>query len=212
MTYRSDPAFLVLHAVRLKGAADSDALARATGIDPVDVERVLGALAEQGRVEHRHTAPVGWRLLPEGAAVHATWLADELEVSGARKAVEEAHRRFLELNPELLSACTAWQRRLVEGAPVANDHTDAAYDQQVVARLVAVHHRITPVLDELADHLARFGSYAQRLQDALDHVRAGAGDWFTRPLIDSYHSVWFELHQDLLDTLAIDRATERVDA
>ncbi len=212
MTYRSDPAFSVLHAVRLKGAARPDALARATGIDPVDVERVLGALAEQGRVEHRHTPPVGWRLLPEGAAVHATSLAGELEASGARKAVEEAHRRFLELNPELLSACTAWQRRLVDGAPVANDHTDAAYDHQVVARLLAIHHRITPVLDELTDHLARFGSYAQRLENALDHVRAGGGDWFTRPLIDSYHSVWFELHQDLLDTLAMDRATERVDA
>jgi hypothetical protein len=27
-------------------------------------------------------------------------------------------------------------------------------------------------------------------------------------MIDSYHTVWFQLHEDLLNTLGIDRATE----
>ncbi|MDP9020051.1 MAG: MarR family transcriptional regulator, partial [Actinomycetota bacterium] len=43
---------------------------------------------------------------------------------------------------------------------------------------------------------------------ALRRVVAGEGDWLTRPLIDSYHTVWFELHQDLLDTLGIERGSE----
>ena len=37
---------------------------------------------------------------------------------------------------------------------------------------------------------------------------AGEVDWFTRPTIPSYHSVWFELHENLLATLGIDRAQE----
>ena len=39
-------------------------------------------------------------------------------------------------------------------------------------------------------------------------VEQGDTDWFTKPLIDSYHTVWFELHEDLLATLAIERARE----
>jgi hypothetical protein len=39
-------------------------------------------------------------------------------------------------------------------------------------------------------------------------VRAGEGDWFTSPLVDSYHTVWFELHEDLLATLGLERAEE----
>ena len=30
----------------------------------------------------------------------------------------------------------------------------------------------------------------------------------TKPMIDSYHSVWFELHEDLLATLGIERGSE----
>ncbi len=36
----------------------------------------------------------------------------------------------------------------------------------------------------------------------------GERDWFTKPTIDSYHSVWFELHEDLLATLGLERAKE----
>ena len=37
---------------------------------------------------------------------------------------------------------------------------------------------------------------------------AGDGDWFTKPTIDSYHTVWFELHENLLSTLGIERGHE----
>jgi pyruvate,orthophosphate dikinase len=42
----------------------------------------------------------------------------------------------------------------------------------------------------------------------VDRVEAGERDWFTKPLIDSYHTVWFELHEDLLSTLGKERASE----
>ncbi|HSH23328.1 MAG TPA: hypothetical protein VK975_04615 [Acidimicrobiales bacterium] len=212
MPHPSSPDLLVLHAVRLIGAASVDAVARATGLDPVHVERVLHGFAEAGHVEFGHSAPGGWRITTAGASADARSIASELEARGARAAVEQAHRRFLEINPELLATCTAWQLRELDSARVTNDHTDLTYDRAVIERLVEVHRRITPVLDELSQRLARFGVYVARLGEALDQVVAGHGDWFTRPLLDSYHSVWFELHQDLLDTLAIDRAAETVGA
>jgi len=40
-------------------------------------------------------------------------------------------------------------------------------------------------------------------------VQGGDGEWFTKPTVDSYHTVWFELHENLLATLGIERGAER---
>jgi hypothetical protein len=56
--------------------------------------------------------------------------------------------------------------------------------------------------------LERFGRYSARLRTALERVVAGEPEWFTKPVLDSYHTIWFELHEDLLCTLAIERASE----
>ena len=39
-------------------------------------------------------------------------------------------------------------------------------------------------------------------------MRRGETDWLTKPIIDSYHTVWFELHEDLLATLGLERGHE----
>jgi hypothetical protein len=43
------------------------------------------------------------------------------------------------------------------------------------------------------------------LQTALDKVKAGENSWLTRPLIDSYHTVWFELHEELILSVGLTR-------
>lgn len=215
MPHLSDRRFLVLHALRLKGVAEAPSVAVATGLDEDEVEATVTGLAVDGLVEHRPGALVGWAPTALGRKHDDVEVAEELQASSSRAVVEGAYRDFLELNPELLAACAAWQLRRAEdhddgdgqGAapPVANDHTDRAYDAGVVARLVEVHRRAQPVLDTLAGALARFAPYRSRLTHALARVTAGEGDWFTRPVLDSYHSVWFELHQDLLETLGLER-------
>ena len=44
-----------------------------------------------------------------------------------------------------------------------------------------------------------------RFEHAYARVAAGDTDYFTKPLIGSYHDVWMELHEDLLTTLGIER-------
>jgi len=73
---------------------------------------------------------------------------------------------------------------------------------------VAIHDRVRPVTADLREVLERFGRYGERLRNALEKVVAGEREWFTKPVIDSYHTVWFELHEDLLATLGIERASE----
>jgi hypothetical protein len=203
-----------LHILRIKGVAEAEVLSVPTGLDVGVLRALLLELAASGLVERRGGALSGWRPTALGAKLDDAWLTEELEAAAARAAVEEAYREFLGLNPELLAVCTAWQLKSpTPGAGaslVVNDHSDQAYDDDVVAQLGDIHRRAGPVVLGLAHRLSRFGPYRRRLQGALERVQAGEGDWFTRPLIDSYHQVWFELHQDLLLTLGLSRANEDV--
>ncbi|HYF44686.1 MAG TPA: hypothetical protein VD926_00655 [Acidimicrobiales bacterium] len=206
MTDPADPAGTsVLHALRVRGFAETDVLAEVTHLDDVTVVRALEAFADDALVVRRQGVEVsGWVLTPQGRAEHEKRLAEELDAAGARAVVEGLYAEFTLLNPVALQVCTDWQLR--EGA--LNDHGDADHDAGVVDRLTELHERARPVLEGLAGALPRFRGYADRLQRAVDEVRAGHGEWFDKPLIDSYHSVWFELHEDLLATLGLERSTE----
>ena len=205
MAHSSAPGTLVLHGLRLKGLAETDVLAEATGLDDVTVVRTLEGFAAEGLLTRKQGVDVaGWVLTEQGRAEHEKRLAEELDAAGVRGAIEALYGGFAELNPGLLQVCTDWQLR--DGT--LNDHADGAYDADVVIRLVDLHERALPVIDGLAAALDRFAGYRPRLQWAVDHVRCGEGAWFDKPLTDSYHTVWFELHEDLLATLGLERAAE----
>jgi hypothetical protein len=206
--HASDARFLVLHGLRLKGFAEPDAVANIVGLDPSEVDTVLKELADGELVLRREGRISGWALTPSGRERHAVLVGPDLEAAGARPVVEDAYRRFLEVNPDLLAVCTAWQLKDAGGQQQVNDHTDAEYDRQVIDRLVAVHDHVRPVTADLREAMDRFARYGTRLREAVEKVVGGDHDWFTKPMIDSYHTVWFELHEDLLVTLGIERSAE----
>ena len=200
----SSPDTLVLHGLRLKAFPDTDVLALAVGLPEGEVASALAAFADAGLVRRVQGHITGWSLTADGRREGERRLADELDAAGARDAVRADYERFVALNPDLLAVCTDWQMRGDE----VNDHGDAEYDRAVVDRLVDLHVRVRPVLADLRAHLARFAGYPERLRGALERVTEGDRDWFTKPTIDSYHTVWFELHEDLLATLGLERSKE----
>lgn len=208
MAVASAPRLLVLHALRLKGFADTDVVAHAAGVDHDAASNVLAGLAGSELVVRRDGKLTGWSLTKAGRSAHAELVAEELAATGQRAAVDDAYHRFLAVNGEMLALCTDWQLRGQEGAQVVNDHTDPAWDASVLARLGDVDSRIRPSLGDLAGVLERFRGYGERFGAALTRVRTGELEWFTRPVIDSYHTVWFELHEDLLCTLGLERSSE----
>ena len=208
MGHPSPPRLLVLHTLRLKGIAEASVVAADTGLDQQDVESELSSLEADDLARMRRGRIAGHALTPEGKALGERLIADELAETDTRDAIDAAYREFLEFNDQLLAVCTAWQLRPVDGESQINDHSDADYDRGVHQRVVALHERVVPVLDALSDALDRFSGHRARLQTALERVLAGDHDWFTKPMFPSYHSVWFELHEDLLATLGRERATE----
>jgi pyruvate,orthophosphate dikinase len=93
---------------------------------------------------------------------------------------------------------TAWQIRDMDGEQTLNDHTDAAYDAGVLDGIAGLHAEMAEWLSPLADAFRRFGVYRSRLERALELARGGAHRFVASPRVDSYHSVWFELHEDLI--------------
>lgn len=94
-----------------------------------------------------------------------------------------------------------------QGGPggVPNTHDDAEYDAAVLARLDDVHARAVPIVEAAAAQLPRLNAYATKLAAALDKIKAGETSWLARPLVDSYHTVWFELHEELIVAVGLTR-------
>ncbi len=140
---------------------------------------------------------------PMAARVSRSCLqVERQEVDAA--AVMAAYSEFRSVNREFKALVTDWQ--LKAGQP--NTHDDPDYDAAVLARLDEVHHRVAPIVEAAAAQLPRLGRYAAKLQTALDRVRAGETMWLSRPLIDSYHTVWFELHEELILAAGLTREAE----
>ncbi|GAC1537867.1 MAG: hypothetical protein NVS3B12_22350 [Acidimicrobiales bacterium] len=209
MGHVSEPRFRVAHGLRLKGFAQPCVVAEIAALDEPEVTNHLRHLEEQGHARHREGRITGWSLTGDGRKLHHESCADELAASGAELVVRAGYEQFLDFNPALLQACTDWQVRSdAPGGQVLNAHDDAAYDRAVIGRLAEIDAGIQPVIAALAQALDRFGAYGQRLGDALARVEAGDTEWFTGAMVESYHTVWFELHEDLLVTLGIERAAE----
>jgi DNA-binding MarR family transcriptional regulator len=205
MARRSDSRLLVLHGLRLKGFAEVADLADLVRLGPPEVVAQLDELKRDELVLYREGRLTGWALTPAGRQAQEALLRAELHECGGRDAIFDAYKRFLDLNTDLLSVCTAWQ---MKDEATINDHTDAAYDKSVIDRLHELHDRVEPIIADLEATLDRYCGYRSRLVASLEKLRNGQNEWFTKPLIDSYHTVWFQLHEDLLNSLGIERSQE----
>jgi pyruvate,orthophosphate dikinase len=105
---------------------------------------------------------------------------------------------FLELDHRVKVIVTAWQLRGDPDGGVVNDHTDADYDRGVLEDLTALHEDAMTWLTPRADGLGRLADYGVRLGRALEGAEGGDHRFVASPRVDSYHGIWFELHEDLI--------------
>ena len=89
-----------------------------------------------------------------------------------------------------------------------NDHSDWVWDERVMRSLESLGRELEPVTAALAASLARFDGYGGRYATALAKVNAGKRSWVDALEVDSCHTVWIQLHEDLLATLGITRGSD----
>lgn len=119
-----------------------------------------------------------------------------------RERIMATFHRFLPVNRQLRDLCTAWQVR-PDGS--VNDHSDEGYDADIRDRLDDIDDSVAPLLKRFSEDIPRMSGYRARLTEALEKLDDGDDAWLASPLIDSYHTVWMHLHQELLLTIGMSR-------
>lgn len=194
----------LLHVLRCIGASSLAHLADRTGSSVSETESQLIDFGV-ARLVTKTAGPFGaWRITDRGRRVDEEFVTAEVVVSGCRPAIEAAFGRFRELNPLVLQTCTAWQLRPLNGSAQINDHADPVYDKRILRQLVAVDRGGQEVCNDLSMSLDRFADYGPRLAYAVHRALGGCGAFVTEDL-NSFHSLWFQLHEDLLVTLGQSR-------
>ena len=149
--------------------------------------------------------PAGYTPPPAIAAASAT-PADQPAAASATSADQPAAASTT--TPADQPTATATASPPPAPARRLNDHADPTYDTAVLERLTALNTQLAAVLTPLAAALERYSNYRRRFDVALERLSAGELSYFTKPVVSSYHTVWFELHEDLLATLNLNRAQE----
>ena len=184
----------VVRALAIKGYAMGDMLGLALGVSAEEAAALVERLAADGIAKD---ASGMFSLTDDGKALGAEMIAADREAWGVANATA-ALDAFIVLDHQMKSIVTAWQMKEVDGEQVLNDHADAEYDAAVLRRLAELHEEASAWLTPLCAGLPRLASYGRRLDAAAAAAAGGDGRYIASPRVDSYHGVWFELHEDLI--------------
>lgn len=153
----------VLRALRLKGRATTEDLAEATGLRAGSVTAATDALVASGGAKEMRGAYV--LLPPARDRLDQLLAAERARVDQA--AIAELYEQFSEVNGDFKALANDWQTR----GDAVNDHTDAAYDEEVLARLPQIHARVNRIVDRVALQ----APHRQVWRSSFDGARARGG-------------------------------------
>lgn len=193
---------LVFHAAAIKRHAPLGAIAHLAGVPEARAQAVLEQAVAGGRAVEAKGA---YALTPlAGVALQARY-ARHFQHLRSDEGFVAAYEGFERINRTLKQIITDWQTLDVGGAKVANDHSDKAHDAAVIDRLGGLHEQAEGILGRLAAKLPRLKYYADKLLAALEAAEDGESEWVSDIRRDSYHTVWFELHEELLRIMGRER-------
>jgi pyruvate,orthophosphate dikinase len=184
----------VLAWLHIKTISAADALAASLLTTEEALRPVVDRLTEEGLLGRA----AGSLLLTETGTARAEELQRAAREAWGEAGATAALDDFLPLDERMKTTVTAWQMKQVDGEQVINDHADEEYDAGVLARLAELHRDTARWLDGLGTAVSRFPQYRARFERAMAAVQGGDSRFVASPRVDSYHSVWFELHEDLI--------------
>jgi len=191
-----DPYLLTLHALTLRQPATAEQINGITGLPAAEIETALDKAVGQKEALAARGAylitPAGRQRL-DGAypVVYAALRADP-------RATAAMDRFEAGVNKQVLTLITEWQTVEVDGRRMPNDHSDPDYDAAIIDRLGTAHERAADVLAPItaADGVA--DRFIERLGAALVRAEGGEIEYVSGARVDSFHTVWFQMHEHLL--------------
>lgn len=193
---------LVMHGLAIKKHATPEQVAGILGLDADAVREALKKLVATNRAVE---AKGRYLLTPAARMVLDSDYSFMYENLRANPAFQAGYAGFERLNAVLKRLITDWQTISVNGERVPNGHDDKEYDAKILDQLGDLHERAEDALDQLASALARMRIYREKLSLALTRAEEGEIAWVSDARIESYHTLWFELHEDLLRLMCRER-------
>jgi hypothetical protein len=195
---------LALHGLAILRTATPAEVARRMAMDAGTAAAMLDLAAAHGRVVR-----AGDRLMlaPLARLALAADYSRSCAALRADPAFGEGVVQFEVVNRDLKALMTDWQTRSIGGVTLPNDHADTDHDARIIDRLGRFHDRVTPLLDRFVALVRRLAVYRDGLLAALEQAEDGAIAFVSDVGCESYHTLWFDLHEELLRL----SGTERVE-
>lgn len=180
----------VLQYIAMEGVAETESIVADTEGSESELVETLEDLEERGLVE----GDGFWYLTDEGEdhlneLLRQRFTADEIDELESQYAEFESH------DLEFKELANAWQQ--------ANDESER---EELIAALAEFHRDVEAFFASFSESIRNeYETYVADLESALQTLRDGNRDFYTGTEVDSYHTVWFRLHDDLLRTLGKQR-------
>lgn len=179
---------------------------KSTGLKSEEVIAYLPKLSEKGFVVKETKGTIeSWRITSDGEKVVNSYRQFMLDRTGQREAIIKKFEEFEDVyNVKFKELVTAWQVKIIDGRPVINDHSDPDYDSTILRQILDLHKSVLNILKEIASAIPMFTTYIRRLDYAAKKIEENELEYLIRNE-DSYHNVWFELHENVLKFLGRER-------
>lgn len=197
-TVLDDEALMLL--VTLKGFCPRDAALEIGGLDAAALNEILVRLAPL----LDSASPRFIKATDQGKA-HGEQIIDRHRQALSPEAARDILTSFHGLNDRFKTLVTSWQMRPSDGEPVFNDHSDATYDAAILGEMPALHADTLAWLMRI-DPEGPIPFFQTRFETAIARLQAGESGYLASPKIDSYHNIWFELHEYLIRLAGLTRA------
>ena len=184
----------MIRALQLKGFGSIEATAHALDTNEAAVEAVVEGLGDRVNITSR-----GVMVTPQGREWLAARMAEE-QVSVDTAALTMLYGPFLVLNLGFKQSVSGWQ--LSEQA--------AADLETVTTELHQLHQDFRPIVDASVALVGRLTPYVHRFEHALEAFMGGDVSMLASPLKDSYHTVWFEYHEEMIHLVGRTRLEEEL--
>jgi len=181
----------LLQGLRLKGRSDASRIAGAWGSNEASAAEQLARLVAQGLVEEKR----GTFALNEAGESLRTRLIDAERSALDDPAIQELYADFCAVDTPFKTLVADVQLGKLE-------RDDAAL------HLTPIHQQLQPLLDRASALVPRLSFYTPRFEEALRALQQGDPRYLASPLVESYHGLWFEFHEELIQASGRSRAQE----
>ncbi len=87
-------------------------------------------------------------------------------------------------------------------------NSDPDYDGGIVERIAAIDVANQTLIADAAAIIPRLARYGLAFAEAWQRIEGGGTRWIAVPILDSYHTLRFELHKELIQLSGRSRAAE----